>query len=1440
MSVRRRWPGAAAALTLAGAAALLAIPLPASPIAAQQGAPAPPPRRTFSLLAFADFAGTGMRASGAQRFWVSNAGPMDAQQTLLGIPGPARVTRANGTFTQFAEVTLFAAAAPGDWAANRGRVPSLANVTGGGAALSYNYHLNAPGTTMWTARDGSLGFNHRGVRSTADNSCLNHTVSNIPAGAVLMAASDCPGTWGLRGFEGRRPVPLASYRSLFAANRNGFRFNFFDVPPELTDTTLFLGDRFQTYGLANDYGRERLVAFGNVIPGGTGAPREQGYPMGLEWRFDAFTLNALPGVVFWQATITNRSREVYGGTGLDYDSLYAGILARHVRQNRSRAGFDVPRGTAVFNEIQARANCDAARAVPGSFSFGGYTGNCAGSVGFTNGVSSITFLKSPIGDLRFKQFSDSSSAFSNPTSPVRGDTITFNIGRLCGDDCILDRFASPQTGWGVIAAREAAALGNQAAGTLDPFQYWQLFHPVNNAPYGDGPRVDLSNPRAGGGFNFAVPGWRYSTRPAGAPAAGSDTLFLDTCNPVANRCNPIWADTLPGQSIDFTRGATWVGAGPFRLPADSTASLILAIAAHTDSAAAEQTIAQTIALYQTFFVAPAQPPAPRVTAVRVTPGSTRQTLVEIYLDNRTVGYVDPFVQSVSERFRAAGLPRSSTPGGPPNCALATSVEQRLNCFNPGLGAPAARRTLADSVLTLAAANIGQILVFKSCDNGRNFTSGSSPNLCTRDVIKDSLGVERGPAAYRTIPAGEVRFTDGNVLGGQSYYYAFVPVTRGVRLQLLDSTATTGRRVIDTTLVAATSALPATASAPNVAVVYVPASLQAGTARSAVRFTRESGPRTLNPTSDTTFTGLTVTALDTLQAPVAYRLVFGDTVVVKEYSTNALIDSTVVIVRRSAPVGFTFTAATTASSTATPRRVRTDSLVFVRRERTPLPIVAATGTIGAAGAAGQPADTVVGTRRIRTTLLFGTVGGFVNTGTAAIFTGTGTAPFTGLLGQAVLIEEQGGAAVPIAVGNDLRNLAPAASFVVNSRVLSSPGFGGVNVDIQNRPVLTAAAGGGAQRVDQFYADPKFGRLLGLGGIADRPTVDWQGTPSRLLGTSVGEIVATFLGSEWGPLAPFNFSRGLGPLQAQVDSSLARRPTGQTTDTSQAVIDAVNAALKPTAAPAARITSDSLLAVKLPFTIRNASADRPIIVAQLRSDKYATYLLGAAPDSGRVVIPADVWVPGERLIFLQNVAVADTAGGAVRRDASGNVLTRDVLTVVAYPAVIGCAAAFPFTCNPLVGRGGTAGYITADSLVELHIRYAVPFTSEREFAFTVSPLMTGARLTSRPSQSQLDSVKVVPNPYVIYSNYEQTATNEQRVAFTHLPPQGTIRIYTAAGQFVQELRWTPAQLNGSGDLYFNLISREGTELASGLYLFTVTAADESGSTKRRKVGRFIIIR
>ena len=68
---------------------------------------------------------------------------------------------------------------------------------------------------------------------------------------------------------------------------------------------------------------------------------------------------------------------------------------------------------------------------------------------------------------------------------------------------------------------------------------------------------------------------------------------------------------------------------------------------------------------------------------------------------------------------------------------------------------------------------------------------------------------------------------------------------------------------------------------------------------------------------------------------------------------------------------------------------------------------------------------------------------------------------------------------------------------------------------------------------------------------------------------------------------------------------------------------------------------------------------------------------------------------------------------------------------------------------------------------------------------------------------------------------------------------LRIYSVSGQFLQQLVWTPADLNGTGDLAWNLVTREGTDVAAGLYIYVITAKGaNAGSPVAR--GKFVIIR
>jgi hypothetical protein len=132
-----------------------------------------------------------------------------------------------------------------------------------------------------------------------------------------------------------------------------------------------------------------------------------------------------------------------------------------------------------------------------------------------------------------------------------------------------------------------------------------------------------------------------------------------------------------------------------------------------------------------------------------------------------------------------------------------------------------------------------------------------------------------------------------------------------------------------------------------------------------------------------------------------------------------------------------------------------------------------------------------------------------------------------------------------------------------------------------------------------------------------------------------------------------------------------------------------------------------------------------------------------------------------------------------------------------------------------------------------------------------------------------VWVVPNPYRGYANIAQrpsswdltpnaTDPTGTHIDFFGMPPgKWTLRIYTVAGDLVQTIHSddpvndsvrAPITVNGQtvpgynkqqdspddGQARWNLISRNGQDVVSGIYLFTV---DSSQGTQR---GKFVIIR
>jgi len=98
-------------------------------------------------------------------------------------------------------------------------------------------------------------------------------------------------------------------------------------------------------------------------------------------------------------------------------------------------------------------------------------------------------------------------------------------------------------------------------------------------------------------------------------------------------------------------------------------------------------------------------------------------------------------------------------------------------------------------------------------------------------------------------------------------------------------------------------------------------------------------------------------------------------------------------------------------------------------------------------------------------------------------------------------------------------------------------------------------------------------------------------------------------------------------------------------------------------------------------------------------------------------------------------------------------------------------------------------------------------------------------------------VVPNPYRARAPWERQAVAgdpfTRHVDFMGLPKaRCRIRIYTLAGDLVQTLDHDGSR--GDGEEPWDLISRNGQDVQSGVYLFSVESA------LGHQVGRFVLLR
>ena len=133
-------------------------------------------------------------------------------------------------------------------------------------------------------------------------------------------------------------------------------------------------------------------------------------------------------------------------------------------------------------------------------------------------------------------------------------------------------------------------------------------------------------------------------------------------------------------------------------------------------------------------------------------------------------------------------------------------------------------------------------------------------------------------------------------------------------------------------------------------------------------------------------------------------------------------------------------------------------------------------------------------------------------------------------------------------------------------------------------------------------------------------------------------------------------------------------------------------------------------------------------------------------------------------------------------------------------------------------------------------------ERPFYFTDTIRFRVIEETSLDlgvAKSDLDSIRVVPNPYVMTNMMESAVANpflnqRRKIMFTHVPADCKIKIFTVSGVLVNEIIVNNAPDNGI--VHWDMLTRENLEIAAGMYIYHIDAQHIG----EEKVGKFAIIK
>ncbi len=158
-------------------------------------------------------------------------------------------------------------------------------------------------------------------------------------------------------------------------------------------------------------------------------------------------------------------------------------------------------------------------------------------------------------------------------------------------------------------------------------------------------------------------------------------------------------------------------------------------------------------------------------------------------------------------------------------------------------------------------------------------------------------------------------------------------------------------------------------------------------------------------------------------------------------------------------------------------------------------------------------------------------------------------------------------------------------------------------------------------------------------------------------------------------------------------------------------------------------------------------------------------------------------------------------------------------------------FDLILNPDGTSYDTLWHYTYGDTLPLHTSDTLYFVSAKPYKDgDALRIQTKKYMIESAVETALDSVRVVPNPYVINAEWELNA-NRREIHFTHIPAQCDIHIYTLTGEPVRTIHHDNAQVGWAS---WDLLTENRQLVSYGLYIYVVKTPDG-----RDKIGKFAII-